>query len=198
MPRGNLFILSGPAGAGKGTLRKILFQEMPDLVFSVSCTTRERRAGETDGKDYYYIPRDEFAKMAARDEFLEWAEVHGNCYGTRKNDVERVLDEGRDILLEIDVQGCRLVKSREPDAIRIFITASSLDELENRLEERGTESRAQLDVRLRNAAMEMRHACEYDHIIVNDVLSRAAKELIETVKRYRRRDNITILEGMNE
>ncbi|MDR2779739.1 MAG: guanylate kinase [Synergistaceae bacterium] len=186
MPRGNLFILSGPAGAGKGTLRKILFREMPGLVFSVSCTTRERRAGETEGLDYYYISRGEFEKMIERDEFLEWAEVHGNCYGTRKKDVERVLDEGRDVLLEIDVQGCRLVKARMPGAIRIFITASSLDELENRLEERGTESRAQLDVRLRNAAMEMRHAREYDHIIVNDALPRASEELIETVKRYKK------------
>jgi guanylate kinase len=186
MPRGNLFILSGPAGAGKGTLRKILFTEMPDLVFSVSCTTRERRAGETDGRDYYYISRGEFEEMIGRDEFLEWAEVHGNYYGTRKSDVKRVLDEGSDILLEIDVQGCRLVKSREPDAIRIFITAPSLDELENRLEERGTESRAQLDVRLRNAAMEMRQAREYDHIIINDAIHRAARELIETVKRYRK------------
>ncbi|MDR1510011.1 MAG: guanylate kinase [Synergistaceae bacterium] len=185
MPRGNLFILSGPAGAGKGTLRKMLFREMPDLVFSVSCTTRERRTGETDGKDYYYISRDDFGRMITRGEFLEWADVHGNYYGTRKSDVERVLGEGRDILLEIDVQGCRLVKSRKPDAIRIFITAPSLDELEDRLEERGTESRAQLDVRLRNAAMEMRHAREYDHIIVNDAISRAGGELIETVKRYR-------------
>jgi guanylate kinase len=185
MPRGNIFILSGPAGAGKGTLRKILFQEMPDLVFSVSCTTREIRAGETDGKDYYYISRGEFGEMIERGEFLEWAEVHGNCYGTRKKDVERVRGEGRDILLEIDVQGCRLVKSREPDAIRIFITVPSLDELETRLEERGTESRAQLDVRLRNAAAEMRQAREYDHIIVNDSIHRAAKELVETVKSYR-------------
>jgi guanylate kinase len=187
--RGNLFILSGPAGAGKGTLRKMLFQEMSDLVFSISCTTREKRAGEVDGRDYYYISRDEFGRMIVRDEFLEWAEVHGNYYGTRKKDVERVLDEGRDILLEIDVQGCRLVKSREPGAIRIFITAASLDELESRLEERGTESQAQLDVRLRNAAMEMRHAREYDHVIVNDELSRAGGELIETVRHYRESGN---------
>jgi guanylate kinase len=189
MPLGNLFILSGPAGAGKGTLREMLFREIPDMVFSVSCTTRERRTGETEGKDYYYISRDEFVKMITHDEFLEWAEVHGNYYGTRKSDVERVLGEGRDILLEIDVQGCRLVKSRKPDAIRIFITAPSLDELENRLEERGTESRAQLDARLRNAVIEMRYAREYDHIIVNDTIARAGKELIETVKRYRAPEN---------
>jgi guanylate kinase len=158
---------------------------MPDLAYSVSCTTRNRRPGEAEGRDYYYISRDDFGKMITHDEFLEWAEVHGNYYGTRRIDFESVLSEGRDVLLEIDVQGCRQVQSREPDAVRIFITAPSLDELENRLEERGTETRAQLDIRLRNAAMEMRHAHEYDYIIINDAVPRAAKELAETVKRYR-------------
>jgi guanylate kinase len=185
MERGILFILSGPAGAGKGTLRKILFQELPDLVFSVSCTTREMRPGEAEGKDYYFITRDKFGGMIARDEFLEWAEVHGNYYGTRRADVAAALDAGRDVLLEIDVQGSRQVKEREPGAVRIFITAPSLDELETRLEERGTETPHQLDVRLRNAAMEMRHAREYDHIIMNDTAPRAASELIDLVKSCR-------------
>jgi guanylate kinase len=185
MTRGNLFILSGPAGAGKGTLRKILFEEVRDIVYSVSCTTRRMRPGETEGHDYYYISKDDFGGMIAHDEFLEWAEVHGNYYGTRKSDVERALSDGLDVMLEIDVQGCRQVKSREPETVRIFITAPSLDDLEERLEERGTETRAQLDVRLHNAAMEMKYASEYDHIIVNDTVPRAAKELVELVKGYR-------------
>ncbi|MDR3279929.1 MAG: guanylate kinase [Synergistaceae bacterium] len=187
MPRGHLFILSGPAGAGKGTLRKILFQEIADLEFSVSCTTRKRRPGEVEGCDYYYVSHDDFKRMLEGNEFLEWAEVHGNYYGTRKSDVEKVLESGRDILLEIDVQGSGLVKSREPEAIRIFITAPSLDILENRLEDRGTETQDQLDIRLRNAAREMRLAREYDHVIVNDEIPRASKELVELVKRYRSR-----------
>jgi guanylate kinase len=185
MRRGNLFILSGPAGAGKGTLRKILFQEMPDLVFSVSCTTRKIRPGEVDGSDYRFIGRDEFERLAERDEFLEWAEVHGQYYGTRKSDVEEALGSGKDMFLEIDVQGSGQVKRHKPDAIRIFITAPSLDELECRLEDRGTESEEQLAIRLRNAAREMKLAREYEHIIVNDVVDRAARELTCLVRQYR-------------
>jgi guanylate kinase len=183
--KGHLFILSGPAGVGKGTLRKILFREVEDLEYSVSCTTRKMRAGEAEGRDYHYISRDEFEGMADRGEFLEWAEVHRNRYGTRKSDVERVLNEGRDIVLEIDVKGCRKIKESEPEAIRIFITAPSLDELENRLEERGTETSEQMGVRLRNAAAEMKHAAEYDHVIVNHDVARASRELVEIIKSYR-------------
>jgi guanylate kinase len=184
--KGHLFILSGPAGAGKGTLRKILFRETGDLEYSVSCTTRKMRPDEAGGHDYHYISRDEFGEMAAGGEFLEWAEVHGNCYGTRKSDVERVLNEGRDMVLEIDVMGCRQIKDIMPEAIRIFITAPSLDELEDRLEERGTETAEQMSVRLRNAAMEMKQAAEYDHVIVNDDIARASKELVEIIKSYKR------------
>ena len=183
--RGRLFILSGPAGAGKGTLRKILFREVPDLVFSVSCTTRLIRPGEAEGKDYYFIDKDAFSALVLRDEFLEWAEVHGNFYGTRRADVENALACGSDMVLEIDVQGCRQVKERMPEAIRIFITVRSLDELENRLEDRGTETPDQLLLRLKNAAIELRHAKEFDHIIMNDDVNRASKELIDLVRRYR-------------
>jgi guanylate kinase len=188
--RGHLFIISGPAGAGKGTLRKILFGEVDNLAYSVSCTTREMRPGEAEGLDYHYISQDEFDDMADRGEFLEWAEVHRNCYGTRKSDVERVLDEGRDMVLEIDVKGCRQVKDIVPEAIRIFITAPSLDELENRLEGRGTETSEQMGVRLRNAAAEMKQAAEYDHVIVNDDVKRASRELVETIKSYRSREAV--------
>lgn len=183
--RGHLFILSGPAGAGKGTLRKKLFTELPDLVFSVSCTTRDKRPGEVEGKDYYFVDRDTFARMADEGAFLEWAHVHGNCYGTRRSDVDACLDSGCDMVLEIDVQGCRQVKAKMPEAIRIFITVGSLDELESRLEDRGTETEEQMMLRLRNAAVELRSAREYDHIILNDDLDRASKELIELVRGYR-------------
>ena len=183
--RGHLFILSGPAGAGKGTLRKILFREVPDLVFSVSCTTRLIRPGEVEGKDYYFIDKDAFSDLVLKDAFLEWAEVHGNFYGTRRADVETSLDLGCDMVLEIDVQGCRQVKEHMPEAVRIFITVRSLDELENRLEDRGTETPEQLLLRLKNAAIELRHANEYDHIIVNDDVDRASTELIDLVRRYR-------------
>jgi guanylate kinase len=188
MTRGNLFILSGPAGAGKGTLREMLFREIPEIVDSISCTTRAKRPGEVDGLHYYFVSKDDFGGMIARDEFLEWAEVHGSYYGTRRADVERVLSGGGDALLEIDVQGCRQVKARVTSAIRIFITAPSLDVLESRLEDRGTETPDQLETRLRNAAREMRYAGEYDHVIVNDDLRRAANELVELVRGYRSRN----------
>lgn len=184
MKKGHLFILSGPAGAGKGTLRKILFHAMPDLVFSVSCTTRKPRPGEVDGGDYYFIDMEQFERQVSEGAFLEWANVHGNMYGTRREDVERCLTSGGNMILEIDVQGCRQVKSRMPEAIRIFITVPSLDELEQRLEERGTETPEQLDIRLRNAAKELTQAREYEHIIVNDDVNIASQQLIALVKSY--------------
>lgn len=183
--RGTLFILSGPAGAGKGTLRKILFERESDLVYSVSCTTRTIRPGEVEGRDYYFLGKDAFGKLIIEDAFLEWAEVHGNYYGTRRADVEDCLCAGRDMILEIDVQGCRQVKEKMPDAVRIFITVPSLDELENRLEDRGTESPDEILVRLRNAAIELRHAKEYEHIVVNKDLATAADELVAIVRRCR-------------
>jgi len=185
MNRGNLFILSGPAGTGKGTLRKRLCEEIPDMVFSVSCTTRKIRPGEVDGQDYNFISKNDFEAKITRGEFLEWAEVHGNYYGTMRSNIERVLNEGRDVLLEIDVQGHAQVKSHMPEAISIFITAPSLDEIERRLRGRRTETQDQLNTRLRNAAMEMKHAGEYDHVVINDDLQRAENELIELVKKHR-------------
>ena len=185
MKRGNLFILSGPAGAGKGTLRKRLSEKIPEIVYSISCTTRDIRPGEVDGLDYYFISKNDFEARITRGELLEWAEVHGNFYGTGRSYVESFLNEGRDVLLEIDVQGRRQVKSRLPEAISIFITAPSLEDVEKRLRGRRTETQAQLDTRLRNAAMEMKHAGEYDHVIINDDLHRAENELVELVKKYR-------------
>lgn len=184
--RGKLFILSGPAGAGKGTLRKKLFEAMPDLVYSVSCTTRHIRPGEEEGRDYHFIQKDEFATLVDRGAFLEWAEVHGNYYGTRQSDVERSLEKGIDVVLEIDVQGAANVIRKMPDAVKIFITAPSLDILRDRLERRGTETPEQLMLRMKNAEIEIRCADDYDRIIVNDDLDRAAGELIKMVADRRR------------
>jgi guanylate kinase len=184
--RGNLFIMSGPSGAGKGTLRKILFKELPDLVFSVSCTTRKMRLGEVDGRDYYFINKEQFGKMIANNDFLEWAEVHGHYYGTRRADVETCLDLNCDMVLEIDTQGSHQVKLAMPEAIRIFITVRSIDDLEHRLDERGADSEEQMMLRLRNAAAEMRYATECEHIVVNDDVDKASEKLIDIVKSYRR------------
>ncbi|MDR3331010.1 MAG: guanylate kinase [Synergistaceae bacterium] len=183
--RGSLFILSGPAGAGKGTLRKELFKEEPDLTYSVSCTTRSVRQGEVEGKDYHFVTRESFKALIVEEAFLEWAEVHGNYYGTRKSDVEASLDRGEDLVLEIDVQGCLSVKNMIPDAVPVFITVRSLDELEKRLRGRGTETEEQMALRLRNAAMEMSFSDKYEHIIINDDLIEATRELVEIVRSYR-------------
>lgn len=190
MKKGHLFVLSGPAGVGKGTLRKLLFRAVPGLCFSVSCTTRPPRPNEEDGRDYYFIDAGQFERHVKEDAFLEWAEVHGNLYGTRLNDVKRCLDAGGDMVLEIDVQGCRQVKAHIPEAIRIFITAPSLEELGLRLEERGTETPEQLDIRLRNAAEELTHAAEYEHIIVNDDVEIASGKLISLVRSYMEPDAV--------
>ena len=186
--KGHLFILSGPAGVGKGTLRKRLFERVPGLVFSVSCTTRPRRPREAEAKDYFFVDKEEFGRLITKGAFLEWAEVHGNYYGTRRADVETCLDLGCDMVLEIDVQGARQIKEKMPDAIPIFITVSSPDELEARLKKRGTESPDQLLLRMRNATVEMKHAKEYDHVIVNDDFERAADELVSIVERSRGKD----------
>jgi guanylate kinase len=183
--RGNLFIISGPSGAGKGTLRNVLFQEMSDLVFSVSCTTRKIRSGEVDGRDYYFIDKEQFGRMIANNDFIEWAEVHGNYYGTKKKDVETCLDLNCDMVLEIDMQGSRQVKLTMPEAIRIFITVQSIDELEHRLNGRGSNTKEQMMLRLRNAAAEMRYAAECEHVVVNDDIVQASRELIDIVKSYR-------------
>lgn len=179
--RGHLFIISGPAGAGKGTLLKRLFAAMPDMVYSVSCTTRAPRAGEVDGREYFFIDTDRFRALIDEGAFLEWAEVHGNYYGTRQADVEDSLARGCDVVLEIDVQGADNVRRRMPEACAIFIGVPSLEELRSRLVGRGSETQETLERRMRDAEDEIARARDYDVIVVNDDVDRAAAELIRVV-----------------
>lgn len=183
--RGHLFVISGPAGAGKGTLRRALFDIVPGLVYSVSCTTRSMRPGEVDGVDYRFIDRDDFVRQVEEGGFLEWAEVHGSLYGTRRSDVESSLDAGSDVVLEIDVQGCANVVKVMPQAVKIFIKAPSMEELHRRLVGRGTESAEQIALRSKNAYEEMSHEPEYDIVIVNDDVDRASRELADAVLKWR-------------
>lgn len=185
--RGHLIILSGPAGAGKGTLRERLFREVPKLVYSISCTTRAPRPGERAGREYHFVNRDDFIALRDKGDFLEWAEVHGNFYGTRRSDVEAALDSGVDVVLEIDVVGAANVRRALPEAKGIFISPPSAEVLRERLAGRATETSEQLELRLRNAEREMARADEYDYIVVNDDLDRAGAELKDIV--------IHILEG---
>jgi guanylate kinase len=185
--KGHLFIISGPSGAGKGTLRKVLFQRVQDLVFSVSCTTRSPRQGEINGQDYHFIDEDSFQDLIDRGQFLEWAEVHGNYYGTLKKDIQKVLDEGKDVILEIDVQGAHQVRLNCEQAIMIFVAPPSMKELEERLRKRGTEDEKVLQVRLKNARGELEETSFFDHVVVNDVFERAVFELEKIIMSYKSR-----------
>lgn len=182
--RGKLIVISGPSGAGKGTLRKMLFDAMPELAFSVSCTTRRPRPGEVDGVDYRFISDEEFAEQVERDAFLEWAGVHGRMYGTLREEVEKCLASGRSMVLEIDEQGCRQVKERMPEATCIFIMPPSIGELRRRLESRAADDPRQIEVRLANAEKELERAKAYEHIILNDDVNVASRHLIELVRSY--------------
>lgn len=175
--RGSLFIVSAPSGAGKTTILKAILAQLPAIAFSVSHTSRPPRAGEQEGKDYFFVSPEQFQALKNNNSFLEWAEVHGNFYGTSKQAVERELQAGRDLILDIDVQGARQVMAAALPACSIFIAAPSLTELEARLTNRKTESPASLRLRMDNARKEMAAADHYDYLVINDVLA----EAIQTV-----------------
>lgn len=183
--RGALFVLSAPSGAGKTTLRKALLARFPDLCYSVSTTTRAPRAGEVDGRDYVFIPPAEFEAGIREGRWAEWARVHGNYYGTSARTLADAMDAGRDVLLDIDVQGARQISARFPECVTIFIMPPSFDVLAQRLTGRGTEGPEALQVRLENARREMDERHWYRHVIVNDELATAVEELAAIVASYR-------------
>ena len=177
MKTGRLFVLSGPSGVGKGTLRENALNDAPNLKYSISCTTRKPRDGETDGVEYRFISREKFREDISQGLFLEYAHVHEDYYGTLRADVERELEAGHDVLLEIDVQGALQVREKMPGAILIFVAPPSVEVLERRLRGRGTEAQGSLNVRLENAIKELALKDKYDYIIVNDDLHSACEEL---------------------
>ena len=175
--KGKTFIISGPSGVGKSTVLRALFEGREDLYFSVSATTRGPRQGEIDGVHYHFIDDDAFLKMIDRDQLLEHAGYAGNFYGTPRIPVDEALDQGRDVMLEIDVQGAQQVYAKRPDAVRIFLAPPSWSELERRLVNRGTDSADKIRQRLTRARDEMALAVDYDYFIINDDVERAAAEL---------------------
>ncbi len=180
-----VFIISAPSGSGKSTLVKGLLKSDPGLVFSISYTTRAPRGTERPGQNYYYIGRDEFEARIARDEFLEHAEVFGNYYGTHHSVLEGARAEGADLVLDIDVQGARQLKSRIPDAVSIFVLAPSRAILEQRLRDRSEDPEAVIERRLREAAEEIRNCTAYDYIVVNQDVRVSVDALASIVKAER-------------
>lgn len=177
-PRGLLIVVSSPSGAGKTTLCRRLIDEFPDIVFSVSYTTRPIRRGEEEGVDYHFVDRVTFDAMVGREEFAEWAEVHGNRYGTTIEAVQQALEGGRHVLFDVDYQGGRQIKAKfEREAVLVFVLPPSLSELERRLRQRATDEAEVIDRRLEKALDELKQYSLYQYLIVNDELPRAYDRL---------------------
>ena len=175
--RGTLFVVSAPSGAGKTTLCRDVRRRVPNLAYSVSVTTRAPRPGEMDGTDFHFVAAPRFREMLDRGEFAEWATVHGNLYGTRARTLEDALNDGRDVLLDVDTQGAAQLRARYPEAVLVFITAPSMAELEQRLRERGADGDTEIERRLRRAREEIALWREYQYLIVNRDLKEAVEQL---------------------
>ena len=181
---GNLFVVSGPSGAGKGTLLSQVIERIPDAWVSVSATTRSPRPGEIEGVHYFFLDTDHFKSLVEQDGFLEWAQVHDNFYGTLKKSVVDHMNAGDQVILEIDVQGALQVRKALPEAHLVFIEPPSLEELEIRLRQRGTETEDVSASRMKTSEVELAQKMEYDVQVVNDDLERAVDELVEVINSF--------------
>jgi guanylate kinase len=183
--KGRLFIISGPSGSGKTTLCKAVLKKIPDMLYSVSFTTRKPRNGEENGVDYHFITTKDFKDKIKSGKWAEWAEVHGNYYGTSAQFLDKTLDSGSDIILDIDVQGTIRLFERHPDSVTIFIMPPSIDELKRRLESRNTDCSDTVARRLENAKKELAKKDLYLHVILNDQLHEAIQKLLAVIETER-------------
>ena len=195
MKKGTFFVLSGPSGSGKGTVLKEVLRKSDRIVYSVSATSRSPRAGEVDGINYYFKSREEFETLIKADAFIEYTETYGNYYGTLKSEVEKAIENGKNIILEIDPVGARNVRAHYPDAVLMFLVAPDLEVLSSRLSGRGSESAETFKIRHDAALSEMENATLYDYVVVNDFVERAADDIlaINRAENLRTKNSIEIL-----
>ncbi len=184
--RGMLLVVSAPSGAGKTTIVKEILKAYPNFGFSVSATTRSKRPGEVDGKDYFFLPRSEFEKKIAAGELVEHEEIYSNYYGTLKSEVEKALSNGKDIVFDVDVNGGLSIKNKFPEAVLIFIKPPSIETLRNRLKGRGSETDEQIDRRMERVEMELEKSAGFDYIVTNDELKRAVNEVFGIINKKRK------------
>ena len=180
--KGKLIVVSGPSGSGKSTATKLV-RDMLQIPLSISATTRTPRSGEIDGKDYFFLEKEDFEKRIANEEFYEYALVHGNYYGTLREEVESRINSGQNVILEIDVQGGIIVKEKNSEAILVFFKAPNMEVLAKRLEDRKTDTKDVIELRLANAKKELEYEKEYDYTVVNDNLEKACQELINIINK---------------
>ena len=180
--KGKLIVVSGPSGSGKSTATKLV-RDMLQIPLSISATTRSPRAGEIDGKDYFFLEKEDIEKSIANEEFYEHALVHGNYYGTLREEVESRINSGQNVILEIDVQGGIIVKEKNSEAILVFFKAPNMEVLAKRLEDRKTDTKEVIELRLANAKKELEYEKEYDYTVVNDNLEKACQELINIINK---------------
>jgi len=194
--QGILIVLSGPSGAGKGTICQELLRSYPELKYSISATTRTPRTGEQNGVNYWFISRVEFQAMINNDQLLEWAEVYGNFYGTPCHQIADLLNSGKDVVLEIDTQGATQIKKKFPQGVCIYIVPPSLDELANRIHKRGTDSLENIKTRLSCANVELKYVHNYDYVVVNDEVQSATKKIVAIIiaEKCQVARNLTIIE----
>lgn len=195
MKKGTFFVLSGPSGSGKGTVLQEVLRKSDRIVYSVSATSRSPRAGEVDGINYYFKSREEFEMLIKADAFIEYTETYGNYYGTLKSEVEKAIENGKNIILEIDPVGARNVRAHYPDAVLMFLVAPDLEVLSSRLSGRGSENAETFKIRHDAALSEMENATLYDYVVVNDFVERAADDILAIIRaeNLRTKNSIEIL-----